>query len=41
MKPTGKHNVANKTAVSAGVCKDARTGSVLKTTTDDCCMDPK
>src|SRR5262249_12761876 len=40
MKPTGKHDVANKSAVSKGVCTSARTGSVLTGGADDCCMDP-
>jgi len=40
MKPTGKHDVANKSAVSKGVCTSARTGSVLTAGADDCCMDP-
>lgn len=41
MKPTGKHDTPNKTAVSAGVCASARTGSVLTASADDCCMDPR
>jgi hypothetical protein len=41
MKPTGKHDTANKTAVSAGVCASARTGAVLTASADDCCMDPR
>lgn len=40
MKPTGKHDVANKTAVSKGVCTSARTGTVLATGANDCCMNP-
>jgi hypothetical protein len=43
MKPTGAHNVANSSRVSRPVCRDARTGSALSTTSgkDDCCMSPK
>jgi hypothetical protein len=41
MKPTGAHDKANKTAVSAGVCTKARKGPVLtKGAADDCCQDP-
>jgi hypothetical protein len=40
MKPSGAHNVPNPEAVSVDVCRRARTGSALSTTSgsDDCCM---
>ena len=40
MKGTGAYNVANPTAVSAGVCSQARTGAVLNKAGDakDCCI---
>jgi hypothetical protein len=43
MKPTGAHDVANSSKVSAGVCAAARTGAVSSKTSgkDDCCMFPK
>jgi hypothetical protein len=41
MKPTGKHDTANKTAVSAAVCTSARSGKIIVAGADDCCMDPK
>jgi hypothetical protein len=41
MKPTGKHDTANKTAVSATVCASARSGKIIVAGADDCCMDPK
>jgi hypothetical protein len=38
MKPTGHYNVPNATAVSADVCSQARSGSVLTTgAAKDCC----
>jgi hypothetical protein len=42
MKPTGAHNVANQTAVSADVCTKARTGSALSNIIGvaDCCQNP-
>jgi hypothetical protein len=41
MKPTGKHDTANKTAVSAAVCASARNGKIIVAGADACCMDPK
>jgi len=42
MKPSSAHDAPNSSAVSADVCKAAKTGAVLtKGGTKDCCMDPK